>query len=311
MRAIVAAGAEAVRTQLKLAPSAQYQARLLAAGAGRTVVDYCFFHAPGRAVQTAIAKFYPDAGGERAYATMRALGDLLARRPNALLAVPQALLYDAEQRLLLQNRVEGESLGALAAGPHAGQALHQVGAALAELHRLPLPGGSTLRLHDHISSLIRPHPRALGEYAPELAMPAQTLLEALVLAETAIDVRAIAAPIHRDVHLRQLFLGQKRVWLIDWDLFAHGDPALDVGNFCVYLLTHIAEGGSRAVSAFVAGYAQAGDAAVIGRAPLYAAFTYLRLACKRVRLQQPGWQTAATRLIMSGLRVLEEQNIYE
>ena len=308
--AMMTVGAEAVRAQLQLDSTVRYEARWLAAGVGRTVVDYAFFQGNALAAPAAVAKFYSDASGTRAYAAMRALDRALAQHSGARLAIPAALFYDARQRLLVQMRVEGESLDSLARGPRAVEALHLVGLALADLHRLPLPAGQPLHLRAHLADLVRPHPLLLHEHAQNLGPPALALLDALLATEAAIDLPMIAAPIHRDVHLRQLFLGQGRVWLIDWDLFAYGDPALDVGNFSVYLLTHLNAGGAHAVHAFLAGYAEGGGGAALARAPLYAAFTYLRLACKRARLKQPGWSAAAATLLATGLRVLEQQNIY-
>jgi len=309
MQALVTAGAEAVRVRLRLDASARYTARFLAAGAKRIVVDYVFFQGGTPACPAAIAKFYPDASGAQAYATMRAVAGALAQSSNARLAIPEPLCYDMRQRLLVQRRVEGELLDELARGARAVEALRLTGLALAELHRLTLSAGQVLGLCQHLADLVRPHPRMLAQYVEELGAPASALLQALLDAEAQIDVPSVAAPLHRDVHLRQLFLGEGRIWLIDWDLFARGDPALDVGNFSVYLLTHLGDDGERAVDAFLAGYAEGGGAATIARAPLYAAFTYLRLACKRARLQQPGWQATASALIATGHRVLEEERI--
>jgi streptomycin 6-kinase len=309
MQSLVTAGAEAVRARLNLPSGARYEARLLAAGAGRAVVDYSFFPSGGLAAQAVIAKFYPDASGRHAHATMRAIGGALARRSGGLLALPRPLGYDARLRLLLQSKAGGEPLDTLARGPDACAALRQVGLALAELHQLRLPVRRVLRLRDHLADLVRPHPRALAAYAEALGTSAQVLLEALLAAEARIDIPGIAAPVHRDFHLRQLFAGAGRIWLIDWDLFGHGDPALDIGNFCVYLLTHLDRGAAQAVDAFLSGYRQAGQATAIGRAPLYAAFTCLRLACKRARQQQPGWRAAADRLLTTGLRVLQEDTL--
>lgn len=47
----------------------------------------------------------------------------------------------------------------------------------------------------------------------------------------------IPCGIHRDFHPGQLLIHRDRIYVIDLDLFAEGDPALDVGNF----LAHVAE----------------------------------------------------------------------
>jgi aminoglycoside phosphotransferase (APT) family kinase protein len=57
-------------------------------------------------------------------------------------------------------------------------------------------------------------------------------------------------PIHRDFYSDQLLIDQDRIWMLDIDLVALGDPALDIGNF----LGHVTELGLRA-----AGDADAGS----------------------------------------------------
>ena len=48
---------------------------------------------------------------------------------------------------------------------------------------------------------------------------------------------AAEAGIHRDFYADQVIVDGDRTWLVDLDLYAAGDPALDVGNF----LAHIEE----------------------------------------------------------------------
>ncbi len=43
--------------------------------------------------------------------------------------------------------------------------------------------------------------------------------------------------IHRDFYADQVLVDQSRLYLIDWDLYCEGDPALDIGNF----LGHVTE----------------------------------------------------------------------
>jgi aminoglycoside phosphotransferase (APT) family kinase protein len=98
------------------------------------------------------------------------------------------------------------------------------------------------------------------------------------------------APIHRDFHARQVFLSRTKVWVVDWDLFAHGDPALDVANVCVYFETHVTRDPSGAAASALEGYVRAAGDGVVERLPAFRALTYLRLASKAFRLQRPGWR---------------------
>ncbi len=302
---LYANGAATIRERLGLAAHA-YVARELAGGPGRQVIGYGFYEGGGLAGPTLVGKFYTDDAGERTFAVMCDLVAALRVRPG-LLAVPAPLFYDERHRLLAMETAPGEPLAIGARGPHAGAVLRRVGRALAELHRLPAPAGPTLGLEEHLADLVRPHPADLARIAPEYAGLAADLLVAL--RESVALAAPVTAPVHRDFHLRQLFDGEGRIWLIDWDLFAAGDPALDVGNFCVYLRTHLGDAAPAAVAAFLEGYAADGGEASIRRAAPYAAFTYLRLACKAARIGRPGWPAATRDLLEAGLSVLREGRI--
>jgi aminoglycoside phosphotransferase (APT) family kinase protein len=68
-----------------------------------------------------------------------------------------------------------------------------------------------------------------------------------------------ACSVHRDFHPGQLLMEGDRVHLLDLDLYAAGDPALDVGNF----LAHIAERSLRSFGDVNA--LAAGEAAMVNR----------------------------------------------
>lgn len=301
----IEAGARTLAAHMQLPPAARWQTETLGGAEGaRLVVGYALdWPLPGQQPTThVVGKFYADDSGRHAYRSMLAVRGSLAERPRPLLAVPEPLFYDANERLLAQQRVAGAEYRRLAQQPGCERALWRAGQALAELHSLPIAFGPRLGLLEHLEDLMHPHPFELHVQLPGAGVI--ELIAALIARERAWPAPAKAAPLHRDFHLGQLFAGQGRVWLIDWDLCAQGDPALDVGNFLVYLRTHLAEHAERACAAFLAGYARHGSAAALARAPLYEAFTYLRLACKRYRLQKPGWRAHAGLMLRQSERRL-------
>jgi aminoglycoside phosphotransferase (APT) family kinase protein len=171
------------------------------------------------------------------------------------------------------------------------------GAALAELHALPLPAERVSGFGEHLRELIRPHPLALAEALPYLRDRIEAVLaemEGLArLREAAVD----PVPLHRDFHLGQLFLGDDgRVWLIDWDLFGWGDPLLDVGNFLMVLETRAGDRAPLCREAFLDGYGARGGADAEG-VELYAAFNFLRRACKHFRLGGGDWTVQACSML--------------
>jgi aminoglycoside phosphotransferase (APT) family kinase protein len=89
-----------------------------------------------------------------------------------------------------------------------------------------------------------------------------------------------------------MFFGGGSISLVDWDLFARGDPALDVANFAVYLRTRLGGTGVSAAARFLSEYGALNDT-VLPRVHLFAALTYVRLVCKAYRLREPGWEVRA------------------
>ena len=174
----------------------------------------------------------------------------------------------------------------------------QIGAAMARLHASSVVLGPATSAADHLRDLVHPHPAALARAFPALAWQIQTLLDGL-LALTAVWT----APIHRDLHPRQLLLSGPRTWLLDWDLAAQGDPALDVGNLFAYLRARwpAAAAGS-ALSAFWAGYAPEARPGVLARVGWFEAFASLRLACKAFRFRGLAAEPEVTELLTHARR---------
>jgi aminoglycoside phosphotransferase (APT) family kinase protein len=112
-----------------------------------------------------------------------------------------------------------------------------------------------------------------------------------------------SVPIHRDAHPRQMTLDGTRVWLVDWDLAARGDAALDVANFALYLRTRLANDGEGAAQAFLAAYHTHGSD-VSGRLGPFTACMALRLVCKTWRLRPPDWRAHTAALLTLAERAL-------
>ena len=263
----------------RLAPGAATSGhRVLGEAPGaRLVIDCRFAARDGHRVR-AVAKCYAGDAGARTAAVMRAVSGALD--PGATLRVPRVLFYDPARGLLAQERATGTTGLALAAPP----AMRRIGAAVSELHALPVAAGPPATLDDHLRDLFPLAPAAVAEQAPPLARRIDGVLAAL-----AADPRLRGGPralVHRDLHLRQLLASGGRIWLLDWDLAATADPALDLGNLVASLRTKLPRARADACAeALLEGY---GDEAVAARAGAHEAFTYLRLACKRVRLAAPG-----------------------
>lgn len=232
-----------------------------------------------------VLKRYRPSTGAAVATTMRRLRRALSTQADERLAVPAVLRYDASTGVLTQREAPGRPLLPLLTAARRQRGLAAAADALAALHRCRTTLGPVTTMADHVRDLIHPHPSVVARALPAEGPRIRHLVRAL-LAET--EAPPVVTPIHRDAHARQMLLDGRRLWLVDWDLAAMGDPALDVANFALYLRTHL-DGGDAAAATFLARYARH-DPSIAARLPIHAALTSLRLACKAWRLRPAGWQ---------------------
>ncbi|SIT08880.1 Predicted kinase, aminoglycoside phosphotransferase (APT) family [Roseivivax lentus] len=124
----------------------------------------------------------------------------------------------------LQAEIDGAPLGDLLDGPTADAAMRRTGRALAMLHDTPAQTDRRWSMGDELSVLDR---AVSGGPHPDLAELAVTRLANL----------PPAAPVglHRDFYFDQVVVGPDTLWLVDLDLHARGDAAIDIGNFLAHL----------------------------------------------------------------------------
>lgn len=194
--------------------------------------------------QRVIGKVFRDERGQRLFA----LQDRLWRScggPNGVngISVPQPLAYVPEMRMLVQASAPGRRLDELSlAGPIHSPVLRSA-EALAWLHGDQVLG----RTPDNSRARLEPYTladelRGLDHYAARLAVlrpdarPAVQALHAALLDWAArLPPAARTTPLHRDFYYSQVLFDGPHLVLIDFDLLAWGDPAIDVANFSAHL----------------------------------------------------------------------------
>lgn len=136
---------------------------------------------------------------------------------------------------------------------------HKAGEALARLHEtMPLPDRDWT-LDDEKNVLISALAKAEIDRA-DLAARIDAVRDRLVSDLESLPEAPVCS-IHRDFYPDQVVVGTDRVWLLDLDLCAIGDPAIDVGNFLAHLDEHALrkggnpEGYGMHTAAFLRGYA--------------------------------------------------------
>lgn len=150
-----------------------------------------------------------------------------------LVGVPGVVGTIPECHMWLQEKVAGASGWAAVTSPDGAAHAARIGAALATLqqHLPPLPRthgiAEELALLDARLSALSASHRELSARLSRLAKACERLAEELL--------RVTARGIHRDFYHDQVILDSERVWVLDLDLAAVGDPSIDAGNFIAHL----------------------------------------------------------------------------
>ena len=244
--------------------------------------------------QNVIGKVFRDDRGKRLYKLQEALYQN-GFGPDATdgIHVPEALAYMPEMRMLAQASAPGHTLDELSLTQDIGWQVKRCAEGLAKLHRsrafVNAPGnGKPLfkpyTLADELRGL-EDYTARLAEVRPD-AMPEIEALRAGLLAWAArLPAAATAVPLHRDFYYSQALFDGPRLHLIDFDLLALGDPAVDAANFTAHLAyLGLEQFGDlrrfdREIAAFLAVYLDAGvtDADFLARVAFYQAATFFRL----------------------------------
>ena len=171
---------------------------------------------------------------QRSYITQKHLGQqgFEATSPDNI-SVPEVLGTLPEFHVFLQEKVPGENLGALLAKPDSQEYMTKVAAALAKLHSSAVETGRSHTLDDELEIL-----EDRLEKASELLPAYKTRIGNVMLGCEVLANRLSVLPphtLHRDFYQDQILISDKRLYLLDFDLMALGNPALDVGNFLAHL----------------------------------------------------------------------------
>lgn len=152
------------------------------------------------------------------------------------ISVPEPLGTVSAFRMWLQRKVPGRPASELLAGSDGEAIGRRIAEAAHKLHRAGVPPERRHTMADELDVLATGLTK-VGDAEQHLAPRVERLLAACrTLAErTAPTGRA---GIHRDFYADQVIVDpQQRLYLLDFDLYCEGDPALDIGNF----LGHVTE----------------------------------------------------------------------
>jgi Phosphotransferase enzyme family len=182
-------------------------------------------------------KTYCLGEGEAAWQSLQALWGSEARRAGRLL-IPQPLAYHPEIRTLWQCGLEGKTLNEVDANSGVFfELLEDAGLAVAELHRTAVPSAPLITTGEIIAKLEMSADllsRVLSRIGPKRRDELLAIVRRLISVSDRIGAGSIAT-LHGDLHLKNLFVTNDRIALLDLDNLSRGDPLLDLGSFVALL----------------------------------------------------------------------------
>ncbi len=192
-----------------------------------------------------IGKVFRDERGRRLDGLQRLLWEN-GFGPDARdgIRVARPLGYAPKMRMQLQAWAPGRTLNQLVLEQDIRPSMARTAQGLAKFHSLPAPlpvngdGPVTLkryRVEEEVANLDR-FLQELVQVRPSFAQEARRLRDGLREWASRLPPPPALTPVHRDFYYSQVLVHGEELTLIDFDLMALGDPALDVANFVAHLV---------------------------------------------------------------------------
>ncbi len=179
---------------------------------------------------TLIGKIRARRSGNEGYRLLKQIWDAdFGAKSADHISVPEPIGVLSQLRMWFQRKVSGELAGTLLLQPGAVGLAGRIAAAIHKLHRAGIPTDRVHSMADELRILQRCLTNA-AELAPHWSARLKRILDACqALGQRVPEPQACG--IHRDFYPAQVLVKGKRIFLIDFDLYCLGDPALDIGNF--------------------------------------------------------------------------------
>src|SRR5438093_7807496 len=151
------------------------------------------------------------------------------------ISVPEPIGTVSKFRMWLQRKVHGRPATDLLAAPAGVAIARKIAEAACKLHRAEVPAERRHTMADELN--------ILKTRLPAVAPPGSLWGRRIARLLDAADRLGAATPepttcgIHRDFYADQVIVDGERLFLLDFDRYCEGDPALDIGNF----LGHVTE----------------------------------------------------------------------
>lgn len=183
---------------------------------------------------TLYGKTYYNEEGREAYHLMEQLWGSEVRRAEYL-RMAEPLGYDPETKTLWQLGLPGRTLfDQEMKAPHFLTLLRGAASTVAALHQSSLSCSRSVQLGDLLVKL-EEMKRLLPQAWPSCQRVLHPLVDRLMLQAGDLKEQPVAM-LHGDLHLKNFFVDEEKVFLIDMDNLCQGAPLQDIGSFLACLL---------------------------------------------------------------------------
>ena len=184
---------------------------------------------------TLIGKMSARHTAQKAYRRLRTLWRMgFDAQSNDGISVPEPVGVISAFNLWLQHKIPGRPLEELLSSSATTTLARRVASAVHKLHRAGVPTKRQHTMADELRILHERLPLVLQDH-PGWSLRLKHLLAACDQLGASLPPPVVCG-IHSDFYADQVIVDGERLYLLDFDLYCMGDPALDIGNFAGHII---------------------------------------------------------------------------
>jgi len=149
------------------------------------------------------------------------------------IALPRPVGEIPHWHVWLQPKVPGVALAPLFAGPQGESLAERVAEAAHKIHHSSVPTQRHHSMADELAILSERLGRTASAY-PQWSDRIECVINDCKDLGNSLPLTSLCG-IHRDFYADQIIADDKMLYLLDFDLYCMGDPALDIGNFIAHI----------------------------------------------------------------------------
>ena len=200
----------------------------------RCVIEYGLSKPNGKGRTTLIGKIRRRRSGSGAFQLARSLSAAgFDCASSDGISVPDAVAYVKELGLWLQRKVPGCEMTWLLSTPAGPQLGTWVADSAIKIHQAGVPTARAHGIEDELRILFDGLDK-VADAVPAWKSRIERMKQCAERIANSLSGRPLCG-IHRDYYSDQIIVDRDRLWLLDFDLYCEGDPALDIGNFIAHV----------------------------------------------------------------------------